>query len=68
MNIFEVTIYRVISKCLPLGDIGFQETKKPRVTLVHDKWDKLGIDAQSSRDGYDGGWASVFEECFVKAC
>jgi uncharacterized protein YndB with AHSA1/START domain len=30
------------------------------VVLTHSGWEKLGANAQTSRDSYDQGWASVF--------
>lgn len=39
-----------------------------RVELEHRGWAKLGAEAEESRKGYDGGWAIVFESCFVEAC
>ena len=29
------------------------------VTLTHSNWDNLGVDAQKTRDGYNGGWDGV---------
>lgn len=39
-----------------------------RVTLVHGGWDSLGERAAATRDGYLGGWASVFGERFRGWC
>jgi len=39
-----------------------------RVELEHRNWHRLGAEAAERRQGYDGGWAFVFEQCFVEAC
>jgi uncharacterized protein YndB with AHSA1/START domain len=35
-----------------------------RVELTHSGWEALGDTAQSTRDSYNGGWATVFEQCY----
>lgn len=39
-----------------------------RVELEHRGWTKYGPDAAQAREGYEGGWATVFDVCFVEAC
>lgn len=39
-----------------------------RVELEHRGWTKLGAEAAEARKGYEGGWATVFDVCFVEAC
>ncbi|HJQ97758.1 MAG TPA: SRPBCC family protein [Candidatus Polarisedimenticolaceae bacterium] len=39
-----------------------------KVELIHSGWAKLGAQAKEAREGYEGGWATVFESCFVEAC
>ena len=39
-----------------------------RVELEHRNWHRLGAEAAEGREGYSGGWAYVFEQCFVEAC
>jgi uncharacterized protein YndB with AHSA1/START domain len=38
------------------------------VTLEHRGWAKYGPEAAEAREGYDNGWAVVFEKAFVAAC
>jgi hypothetical protein len=35
-----------------------------RVTLTHENWQRMGEEANKLRDGYNGGWATVFETGF----
>jgi len=37
--------------------------KATRVTLVHEHWQRMGEEAKQ-REGYAGGWATVFEQAF----
>jgi len=37
-----------------------------RVVLTHSGWEKLGADAQKSRDSYDQGWEGVFVTTYSK--
>ena len=39
-----------------------------RVDLEHRGWEKYGTEAKEAREGYDGGWATVFEQLYVAAC
>lgn len=39
-----------------------------RVDLEHREWTRLGADAATVRDRYDGGWDYVLGQCFVEAC
>jgi uncharacterized protein YndB with AHSA1/START domain len=39
-----------------------------RVELTHRGWAKLGAAAKETREVYEGGWATVFDVCFVEAC
>jgi uncharacterized protein YndB with AHSA1/START domain len=39
-----------------------------RVELLHDGWEKLGKDIETTRDGYDSGWDMVFGDRFATAC
>jgi uncharacterized protein YndB with AHSA1/START domain len=39
-----------------------------RVDLEHRDWTRLGADAAEARKNYDGGWATVFEQCYLEAC
>jgi len=39
-----------------------------RVELEHRNWTRVGEKAAESRQGYDGGWVRVFEQCFREAC
>jgi uncharacterized protein YndB with AHSA1/START domain len=39
-----------------------------RVALTHRGWAKLGAQAKETREGYEGGWAFVFDVRFVEAC
>lgn len=39
-----------------------------RVDLIHSGWEKLGDEAQKSRDGYDSGWVGVFVKRYAAAC
>ena len=39
-----------------------------RVDLTHSGWEIMGDAGQGSRDGYNGGWVRVFEECYGGAC
>jgi uncharacterized protein YndB with AHSA1/START domain len=39
-----------------------------RVELEHSDWTKLGEGAEETRTGYAGGWAVVFDHCYVEAC
>ena len=38
-----------------------------RVLLEHAGWEILGDEAEATRNGYDGGWESVFGESFAAA-
>ena len=51
-------------------EVRFRETPDGTtlVELEHRDWAKLGGGAGEIRKGYDGGWAHVLGECFVKAC
>lgn len=39
-----------------------------RVDLEHRNWTRLGADAATVRERYNGGWREVFGQCFVAAC
>ena len=39
-----------------------------RVELEHRGWTKLGAAAAETRAGYEGGWATVFDVCFLETC
>ena len=41
-----------------LGDV------RTRVDLEHRNWARLGADAAETRANYDGGWDTVFADCF----
>ncbi|MBS0386419.1 MAG: SRPBCC domain-containing protein [Proteobacteria bacterium] len=36
-----------------------------RVTLTHENWQRMGEEAERLRNGYDNGWATVFEKNFA---
>lgn len=38
-----------------------------RVVLEHAGWEILGDEAEATRNGYDGGWESVFGEAYASA-
>ena len=38
-----------------------------RVVLEHAGWEILGDEAEATRNGYDGGWESVFGEAYAAA-
>lgn len=35
-----------------------------RVTVTHDKWERLGEEGARLRGNYDKGWVEVFEHCY----
>lgn len=35
-----------------------------RVTLTHENWERMGVDAAKMRDAYNNGWVGVFEVGF----
>lgn len=35
-----------------------------RVTLTHENWESMGDEAAKLREAYNGGWVTVFEQCF----
>jgi hypothetical protein len=37
-----------------------------RVTLTHENWERMGAEAERLRAAYNGGWATVFDECFAE--
>jgi hypothetical protein len=39
-----------------------------RVELEHRDWTRLGAAAAETRSTYEGGWAFVFDRCYVEAC
>lgn len=47
-------------------DIRFEDqgAGQSRVTLTHDRWDRLGDDAAAFRGRFDGGWMTVFVDGF----
>lgn len=51
-------------------DVAFEDIPggRCRVTLTHSGWEAWGDKAREARDGYDGGWATVFEHRFAGAC
>jgi len=36
-----------------------------RVTLTHENWERMGEEAERLRNGYNAGWAGVFEKGFA---
>lgn len=36
-----------------------------RVTLTHENWERMGEEAERLRNGYNSGWATVFEKGFA---
>jgi len=39
-----------------------------KVVLMHDKWEAFGEKAGDMREGYNKGWAGVFETAYAAAC
>lgn len=39
-----------------------------RVELTHSRWESFGDKAEDMRNGYNAGWAGVFEEAFKNGC
>jgi hypothetical protein len=35
-----------------------------RVTLTHENWERMGMEAEKLRNAYNNGWATVFENGF----
>ena len=51
-------------------DVAFKDlgSGRCRVTVTHSGWEAWAEQADEARAGYDGGWATVFEEKYAGAC
>lgn len=50
-------------------DVAFEDLGdgQTRVTLTHSGWEVWGDDAAARRDSYNGGWDTVFGDCYARA-
>ncbi len=44
------------------------DNAKTKVVLTHTNWEAFGEKAEQMRNGFNGGWISVFEEAYGNAC
>lgn len=42
--------------------------QRTQVILTHSNWEAFGENAEKMREGFNGGWVSVFERAFGNAC
>ena len=51
-------------------EVKFEElsNERTRVTLTHSGWEVWAEKADEMRSNYNGGWVTVFEDCFGQAC
>ena len=44
------------------------EIERTRVDLTQSNWESFGGKSEWMRDGYDKGWAAIFESAYKAAC